>query len=189
LPRKRKTEPVAAPDAALVPEPVAEPVECEPSEKSIEIALTQAVMFTMEGQLFALPIEAVQEIQQIVEFTAVRGTAPALVGVIDLRGSVVPLIDLRVLLGIAERPYHLETPLVFARLGERLVALIVDEVHDVIDLTGTQLQAPSRLYALADHLIGVARRSDGLLFVLDPDGLVPAEALPTVNDAVIGGER
>ena len=183
MPRKRKT--ASAPETEAVPEHHNDVEESAPApvDARAEVVMTQTVAFIMDGQHYALPIESVQEIQQIVEFTAVPGTAPALVGMIDLRGSVVPLIDLRLLLGLERVPYHLDTPLVFAHASGRLVAFIVDEVEDVIDMTGLTLQAPSSLYALSDRLIGVARIGDGLLFILDPERLVPADAL--VPDAEI----
>lgn len=172
MPRKKDTEP------EVTLEPKAGPTTAaNESGESVETQLTQVIVFAMDGQTYALPIEAVQEIQQIVDYTAVRGTDPALIGMVDLRGTVVPLVDLRRYLGLTAAPYHLDTPLVFAHLGERLVALVVDRVDDVVDLSGVRLQAPSSLYALYERLIGVARMNDGLLFVLDPDRLVPAAAL------------
>jgi len=176
VPRKKKTEP-EAPVEPVVQDEVTGEADGGVAEVVSVAALTQVIVFVMDGQHYALPIEAVQEIQQIVDYTRARGTDPALLGMVDLRGMVVPLIDLRMLLGLNVAPYHLDTPLIFAFIRDRLVALIVDEVEDVIDLTGQELQAPSNLYALADRLTGVVRMGDALLFVLDPYRLVSAETL------------
>lgn len=163
--------------------------ESESTGEYLEVGLGQVIVFMVDRQRYALPIEAVQEIQQIVEYTSVSGTAAALVGMIDLRGTVVPLIDLRLLLAMPAAPYRLDTPLVFAHVGGRLVAYLVDEVDDVVDLTGIPLQAPSRLYTISERLIGVARLNNGLLFVLDSQRLVPEDALASVDDLVQGWER
>ena len=56
------------------------------------------------------------------------------------------------------------------------MALIVDEVEDVVDVPPDSMQAPSGVYALADRLVGVCRLADGLVFVFDIDALIPAEA-------------
>ncbi len=169
--------------------PVGEATESERADAPLGAVLTQVIVFLMDGQRYALPIESVQEIQQIVEFTPVPGTTPALAGMIDLRGTVVPLIALRVILGLPSAPLQLETPLVFARVNERLAAIIVDEVVDVIDVSETTLQPPSELYALSEKLLGVSRLADGLLFVLDPERLVPESALDSVDVLVDGGAR
>ncbi|MBN2405022.1 MAG: purine-binding chemotaxis protein CheW [Coriobacteriia bacterium] len=183
--QKQRTESEVkdSPDSA----PIVEVTESQRPDASLGLVLTQVIIFLMDGQRYALPIESVQEIQQIVEFTPVPGTTPALAGMIDLRGTVVPLIALRLILGLPSAPFQLETPLVFARVKERLVAYIVDEVVDVIDMSGTSLQPPSELYALSERLLGVSRLADGLLFVLDPECLVPDSALDSVDALVDGG--
>jgi len=148
--------------------------------------LTQAVTFQLGGQLYGLPIEVVQEIQQLVEFSPMPDSAPALLGLIDLRGLVVPAIDLRVLVGLEPKPFTLQTPMVFCRVRDHVVCLVVDEVEDVIDLPSTGLQPPSGLYSLADKLLGMCRLTQGLVLLLDIDRLVPDAALAAA-DASAGG--
>lgn len=136
----------------------------------------QAVTFTLGGQLYAVPIEAVQEIQQIVEMLPLPDSTRALVGLIDLRGTVVPAIDLRALVGVPAAEFRLETPMVFCYVRDHVVALIVDGVEDVVDLPEGCVQPPSALYSMADRMIGVARLDSGLVPLLDVDRLVPESA-------------
>jgi len=114
VPRKKKAEPPEA--VATQPEKmaVAEEVVVEPEhgQAAHTASLTQVVTFGLGDQLYAVPIENVQEIQQIVEFTPVPDSSPALVGILDVRGSVVPAIDLRLLLGMPPREYRLDTPMI-----------------------------------------------------------------------------
>lgn len=147
----------------------------------------QAVTFTLEGQLYGLPIEVVQEIQQLVQFTPLPDTAHWLVGLIDIRGSVIPAIDLRALLGIATREFTLETPMVFCRVRGHVVCLIVDGVEDVVDIPVGGLQPPTSLYSMADRMIGMVRLPQGLVLMLDIDRLVPDAAI-AVAEASEGGE-
>ena len=139
-------------------------------------AVPQGVTFRLGDQLYALPIETVQEIQQIVEMLPLPDSAPALVGLIDLRGTVVPAIDLRLLVGLPASDYQLETPMIFCYARQHVVALIVDGVEDVVDLPDGCVQPPSGLYSLADRMIGVARLASGLVPLLDIDRLVPESA-------------
>jgi purine-binding chemotaxis protein CheW len=157
--------------------------ELEEEEAEASRAMAQAVTFTLGDQLYALPIEVVQEIQQIVELLPLPDSTPWLVGLIDMRGTVVPAIDLRSLVGLPAAEYALETPMVFCHAGAHLVALIVDGVEDVVDLPEGCIQPPSALYSLADRMIGVARLGSGLVPILDIERLVPQLAFAIADQA------
>jgi len=132
----------------------------------------QIVAFFLGGQRYALPIERVQEIQQIVAFSEVPESRQSVVGMVNLRGEVIPAVDVRRLVGLPQQTYSLETPMIICRHGGQLVALLVDEVQDVLDLPiGCVQDAPS-LNALSDKMIGVARLQDGLAYLLDLDRLL-----------------
>jgi len=180
VPRKRKIEQTSS--APAVPEAVStEKDSCAVVQSHVTTAVGRVVVFRLAEQLYALPIENVQEIQQIVELTPVPDSAHALVGMIDVRGRVVPAIDMRALVGLDFGEYALDTPMILCRAHGRLVALIVDEVDDVLLLPEGCMQAPSRLYALADRMIGICKLDIGLVVVLDPDRLVPDTALAVVE--------
>lgn len=182
MPRKKRTEQDAsASSSRTAGDP--EALSCEVRQSFAAPSVGRVVVFRLEEQLYALPIESVQEVQQIVEFTPVPDSAPALIGMIDVRGRVVPAIDLRALVGLDPRQYTLDTPMILCRAHGRLVALIVDEVDDVLMLPDGSIQAPSKLYALADRMVGICRLEIGLVVVLDPDRLVPDMVL-----AADGGE-
>lgn len=192
--RSKKSEQLA--EAATAPPPAAsvpdlapmldDDAAAEAEDARRTASAEQAVTFLLDGQLYGLPIEVVQEIQQIVEFTPLPDAAAELVGVIDLRGLVVPAVDLRVLVGLPARPFTLDTPMVFCRVRGHVVCLVVDAVEDVIDLPPDGLQPPSGLYGLADRMLGMCRLSQGLILMLDIDRLVPDAALTATQ--VEGGE-
>lgn len=176
-----ESDPAAAVDDVA---PVDE-LPAEETESTSEQAVLQAVTFCLDNQIYGLPLEVVQEIQQLVEFTPMPDAAPALVGLIDVRGVVVPGLDLRVLVGLPPRAFTLETPMVFCRVRGHVVCLIVDSVEDVVDLPVDALQPPSALYSLADRMIGMCRLPQGLVLLLDIDRLIPEAAL-TAADASEG---
>ncbi len=186
VPRKKKTD-ETAPVAAQVRDDERDGVATGEAEAETKVA--QAVVFRLDEQRYALPIASVQEIQQIVEFTPVPGGSAALVGMIDLRGGVVPAIDVRALVGMPVRDYALDTPMIFLHAHHRLVALLVDAVEDVIDLPEGCMQPPSNLYALAERMLGICKVDAGLVVVLDPDRLVPDAALASVDLFVEEGAR
>lgn len=132
----------------------------------------QAVVFYLSGQQYAITIDRVQEIQQIVAFSEVPSGGLGVVGMVNLRGHVIPAVDLRQLVGMPSEEYSLETPMIVCRIGAQLVALVVDEVQDVIEFPEGCLQAAPPMHALSSKMIGVARLNDGLVYVLDLDLLV-----------------
>jgi len=139
------------------------------------VLVDMVVAFYLAGQRYGLPIERVQEIQQIVAFSEVPTGDGAVVGLVNLRGEVIPAVDVRRLVGLAPQEYSLDTPMVIARSREGLVALLVDEVQDVLSLPDDCLQDPPALHTMADRLIGVARMESSLVNVLDLDRLLPID--------------
>lgn len=175
--------------------PVAEPaaIACEAEAASIDVSEDvvpivggdRIVVFFLEGQKYALPIDRVQEIQQIVAYTEVPDETGVVLGMVNLRGIVVPLVDLRTLVGLESRAYHLETPMIICRSRGGLVALVVDEVEDVSIMPAGCLQKASRLHALSDRMLGVCRMEPGLVFLLDIEKLVPEEAPRALRAAMM----
>jgi len=95
---------------------------------------------------------------------------------INLRGQVIPVVDVRRLVGLPDEPYTLETPMIIVESAGQVVALVVDEVQDVVELPAECMQAAPPLHALASAMVGVCRMPDGLLSVLDIDALLAGAA-------------
>lgn len=131
----------------------------------------QMIAFHLSGQRYGLPIESVQEIQQIVTFSQQSGIG-AVVGMVNLRGEVIPAIDMRSLLGIEHLEYNVNTPMIICRSHQGLVALVVDDVEDVITLPEDCVAVPPKLHSLADRMIGVCRLGTDLVYLLDVERLV-----------------
>lgn len=141
------------------------------------IFVERAVAFFLAGQRYALPIDRVNEIQQIVAFSEVPSGGSSVVGMVNLRGNVIPAIDLRRLVGLEPCEYTLETPMIITWTRGQTVALIVDEVQDVLELPEGCLQGAPPLHALSSKMIGVCRMSDGLIYLLDVDLLLGPDSL------------
>lgn len=141
----------------------------------------QIVAFFLGGQRYGLPIEVVQEIQQIVAFSEVPSAESVVTGMINLRGNVIPAVDARRLIGLPAQDYVLETPMIIIHAGEHQIALIVDEVQDVMDLPDGCMQAAPPMHALSSKMIGVARMADGLIYLLDMD-LLMGPSVPGFGD-------
>ena len=94
---------------------------------------------------------------------------------VNLRGSVIPAVDMRRLVGLEPQEYTLETPMIITETHGQTVALIVDEVQDVLELPEGCLQDAPPLHALSSKMIGVCRMPDGLMNLLDIDLLLSVD--------------
>ena len=164
-------KPPMTPDANIADKPAIDVAEVVATCEFVE----RVVAFFLGGQRYALPIERVREIQQIVAFSEVPAGGIGVVGMVNLRGQVIPAVDVRRLVGMEPREYTLETPMVIAEAHGELIALVVDEVQDVFELPASCLQEAPALHQLSASMIGVARLDDGLVYVLDIDRLLGAD--------------
>lgn len=143
------------------------------NSREIPHATMRALTIRLDDETFALDAESVREILEVVPVTRVPNASDAVFGLINVRGSVVPLADFRVLFGM-DRPEATEDTrivVVEVRLeDERLVAgLLADKVYEVVDLDGDAREAAPRVGMRwpAEFVQGIARRNDA--FVILPD--------------------
>jgi len=137
----------------------------------------RALVFQAAGLRYALPIEAVREVQRIVAFCPVPGATGGLIGMFEIRGEVIAAIDFGEMVGLGCTARDLETPMVVMQSGTRRAALVVDEVEDVVEMDDRTMRAVPGLHPLAERALGMFSDGDGLLTVLDPSRLVSAALL------------
>jgi purine-binding chemotaxis protein CheW len=127
------------------------------------------VPFRLDGQRYAAPIHLVREVGYMQQTTRLPLTPDWVEGVVDLRGEVLPVINLRRRLGLPEKPATDETRLMVLSSGLRSAALIVDEVDTVVTLDEAQIGQPDPdlLPGAEEYLTGVARTPEGLLVLID----------------------
>ncbi len=142
--------------------------ESEPAVADIE----QIVVFCLADQRYGIPIDAVQEIQQIVAFSEVPDGDACVIGMLNLRGVVIPALDMRVLLGLTPQDFHVDTPMIVCRTDGQLVSLVVDEVEDVVFVPEGGMAPPPKMHTLSSRMIGVCTMETGLVYLLDIDKLL-----------------
>jgi purine-binding chemotaxis protein CheW len=137
----------------------------------------QYLTFTLAGEDYAVDILRVQEIKGYTAITPLPGTPDYLRGVINLRGNVVPVLDLRRRLGMTPAVHGAFTVIVLVSVGARVHGLIVDSVADVVHLQPADIVAAPELGAGIDSSFigGLARPADRLIVLLDVDRLVAGE--------------
>ena len=126
--------------------------------------------FYLDEHLFGLDIAAVQEVIRHQDITRLPLAAPAVEGVINLRGRIVPAVDLRRCLGMEAAPERSDpTNIIVRAAGAASVSLLVDKIGDVIEAPeGAFQRCPETMRGIVRELIhGVVSVQDGLLLVLD----------------------
>ncbi len=140
--------------------------------------IRQIVGFQLDEQPYGFPIGDVREILQMVEIRPVPDAPVHLVGAINVRGKVVPVLDLRMILGLAPRAPELNTPIVVLDDGSRAVGLIVDGITDVVAAEGDSFEPPDDSYPMCDLLESVCKLESEMLLVFDAEKLLGKGVLP-----------
>ena len=119
--------------------------DAQAMEKEMTMAkLVQIVVFGVGKELYGVGIEDVHEIIKVPEITAVPDAPPALEGMINLRGKILPVIDLRRRLRLTETARDKHTRVLIAESGGRSVGLLVDSVSEVLKVPLDALEPPRR---------------------------------------------
>ena len=127
----------------------------------------EVVVFEIGGQLYGLPASDVRELLRAVAIVPLP-RAPAVVeGVINLRGQVVPVLDIRSRFRLPPRPLAPADHLIIARAGERLVALRVDRATDLVRLRTADVEDAKGLVPGAEYVAWVAKVPDNLVLIHD----------------------
>jgi len=146
----------------------------------------QYLSFHLESQEYAVDILRVQEIREWMPVTPVPNTRDCVRGVMNLRGAVVPVIDLRLRLGLPPASYTPQTVVVvlhvFSDEVERTMGVVVDAVAEVYDLNPAQITPPPEITAqgLQDAVRGLVQVGGRLITILDFDRLL------TTREMVLG---
>jgi purine-binding chemotaxis protein CheW len=138
----------------------------------------QFLTFKLAGEEYGVGILAVMEIRGWTPVTAVPHAPPWMLGVINLRGVVVPVIDLRLKFHFAAE-YNEFTVVIVVRVADRLAGIVVDAVSDVIMLAASDIKLPSSLGHHADisHIIGFGTADGRMRILLDIERLLAGAEL------------
>jgi len=144
----------------------------------------QYVTFSIAEELYGVDVIRAQEVLNLSAITKVPNTMPFMKGVIDLRGKIVPLIDMRIKFNIPERPYDKNTVIIIVEVRGLLCGLIVDSVNDVISMTLEDIQNTPHFAAEIerDSVIGIGREKEQLVIVLDADKILTAEEVRIIGN-------
>jgi purine-binding chemotaxis protein CheW len=127
----------------------------------------ESLLFEVSGQRFALPLFDVIEIVRAVAIRPLPSAPPITLGIIDVRGEILPVLDVRVRFGCAHKAVGLSDQFVIAQAGPRRVVLHVDAALGLSMLSVLAVQDARNLPAELAHVAGVAATDEGLVLIQD----------------------
>ncbi|MFT4416564.1 chemotaxis protein CheW [Fredinandcohnia humi] len=140
-------------------------------------AYSKVITFTLNKQDYAIDINQISSIERLQQITKVPGVSDSIKGMINLRGRITPIIDLKERLSIGNTTDSSESRIVIVENNASQVGLIVDDAKDVLDLDTTAIEpAPESMHAVKDSFIkGVAKLEGKLLLLLDVKQVIREE--------------
>jgi purine-binding chemotaxis protein CheW len=155
----------------------------EPAKVAARGTMHQYLSFFLGGEEYATDILSVQEIKGWDSVTRVPYSPDYILGVINLRGAIVPVIDLRVRFALESAPFDSATVIIVVHVagprGERIVGIVVDAVSDVYSIPSENVNPPPDTIGSIDHLfvVGLANLDGKLVIILDIERLVLSSVL------------
>jgi purine-binding chemotaxis protein CheW len=135
--------------------------------------ITQLVGFIVGHEEYAIPILNIQEIIKPIEFTRVPSTPRYILGVFNLRGNVIPLIDLRAKFHLASQNQNSETRYIVMKDGDNIAGFVIDKLTEAIRLKESQIEpAPETLHKEKGMISGIGKRTDSILTILKVEALL-----------------
>ncbi len=151
-------------------------------ETALALGDEQLVGLELAGELYGVEIGKIQEIIRMQPITTVPNGPATIEGVTNLRGRVIPVMDLRARFGLAADGTGHRARIVVAELGRHTVGLIVDAVSEVLRVPADAVEPPSSLVTTTDsaYLRGVAKLGERLVLLLDLSRLLSSDEQGTL---------
>jgi purine-binding chemotaxis protein CheW len=149
-----------------------------------DIAGHEFLAFTLGKEEYGIHILKVQEIRGYESVTRIANAPDFIKGVVNLRGIIVPIVDMRIKFNLGEPTYDQFTVVIILNIGGRVVGMVVDSVSDVTTLAPEQIKpAPEMGTALnTDYLIGLGTLDERMLILVDIDRLMSSDEMGLIEN-------
>jgi len=158
-----------------------------PHDRRAEDSSREFLVFTLGEEEYGIPILKVQEIRgyDAGNVTRIANVPTFIKGVTNLRGVIVPIVDLRMKFNLGEVRYDAQTVVIILNLNQRIVGIVVDGVSDVLVLNGAQISQAPEFGAMlsAEYLTGLGTLDDRMLILVDIERLMTSAEMALVERA------
>jgi purine-binding chemotaxis protein CheW len=128
-------------------------------------AMQHLVLFTIDEQRYALPLSSVERVVRAVEVIPVPNAPDVIMGLVNVQGQIVPVVDLRRRFHLPQRALRLSDRLIIARTSRQTVGLVVDVVDSVIECPDGTIVAADQIAHGLEHIAGITTIEDQIVFI------------------------
>lgn len=163
-----------------------ETVTTSNSNANLKSAAGEYLTFVLGAEQYGLEILKVQEIRGYDAVTQIANTPDFIKGVVNLRGKIVPIVDLRIKFNLGKVEYDEFTVVIILNLSGRIVGIVVDGVSDVMALKEEQLREVPSLVTSIDtkYIVGLATVEEHMLILVDIEKLMSSDEMQLLDNAV-----
>ncbi len=153
---------------------------------------TQYLTFKLEEEVFAVDVAKIREILDFTLATKVPGTPDFMRGVVNVRGNVVPVVDMRLKFGLSITEKTVDTCIVVMEIAveddKTVLGALVDSVQEVFELEANQVEPPPRIGSRwrTEFIKGIGKRNDELIIILDIDRVFSSTELGVIQETSDG---
>lgn len=153
---------------------------------NLKSAAGEYLTFVLGTEQYGLEILKVQEIRGYDAVTQIANTPDFIKGVVNLRGKIVPIVDLRIKFNLGKVEYDEFTVVIILNLSGRIVGIVVDGVSDVMALKEEQLREVPSLVTSIDtkYIVGLATVEEHMLILVDIERLMSSDEMQLIDNAV-----
>lgn len=148
-----------------------------------ESSLVNLLIFPLNDQLYAFDISVVEELIPLPELTHIGSTLPFIKGVMDLRGTIIPIMDLKIRLGLESKEYELDNAIIVVKVADLVAGLIIDPGSFVMEFPSHEISdSPEIIKGVHQECIsGWGRSEKGLFILLEPGKLLSKEEIAALQ--------
>jgi purine-binding chemotaxis protein CheW len=153
------------------------------TDRSGTIVASEYLTFTLGNEEYGIDILKVQEIRGYDTVTHIANAPEFIKGVINLRGVIVPIVDMRIKFKVGEPTYNDFTVVIIINVLGRIIGMVVDGVSDVVALSPEQIKAPPEMGAAmdTDYITGLGTLNDQMLILVDIEKLMSSEEMQVMD--------
>ncbi len=143
----------------------------------------ELLSFRLGQEEYGIDIQQVQELRGYDAVTHIANTPEHIKGVVNLRGTIVPIVDMRIKFKLGEPSYDQFTVVIVLNLGRRVIGMVVDSVSDVITLAPEQIKPAPQMGSVLDteYLVGLGALDDRMLILVDLEKLMSSAEMGLIE--------
>ncbi len=144
----------------------------------------QYVVFSLDGQRYALHLSDVERIIRVVEITSLPKAPDIVLGIVNVEGQIIPVVNIRKRFRLPKRELNLSDVLIIAQIPRRTVALVADDVSGVIEGSGQDITEAKEILPRMEYVKGVVKLKDGMILINDLENFLSLEEEKALDDAM-----